>query len=406
MSQFRNQGLCLAICALAIAGCSSPKEPFLDKFQRPLEQCLSASEFAHMNADAAISNNAAFRDGHPMRYVVRKGDTLWAIAGRFLRKPWYWRQIWRANPQIKNPNLIYPGDVLKVVVIRGQKYLEISESGSPYHGNYTGRYTRHGLPIVRYTPNMTQDDLPTSPSKINASILRPFIARTRIVGVDEAAHLPFIFGDGGNYLTLSEQQFIYAQGNQGERGTQLWVYRKGKPVIDYDRDNRLTDSKLEPEKAVIIGQQMDYVGEVTVLSYDPLSGLTKLQPTSVVRTMQEGDVLLPADDALPPVDYFPQLPSKQCQRGYILNNTNDESLRITEFSSVVTSFGRDNGARVGDIWKIERPGKLRMIQGKPIAVPGNTVGYLMIYKVYDNVSLGLVLDSSQPIDKTDYLVHP
>ena len=66
---------------------------------------LTAATFA-----AAVE----LRGDHPDTYVVKRGDTLWDIAGRFLQRPWLWPEIWQANPQVKNPHLIYPGDVLSL----------------------------------------------------------------------------------------------------------------------------------------------------------------------------------------------------------------------------------------------------------------------------------------------------
>ena len=66
---------------------------------------------------ATFAFAAELRGDHPSTYTVKKGDTLWDISARFLTKPWLWPEIWQANPQVKNPHLIYPGDVLSLVYI-------------------------------------------------------------------------------------------------------------------------------------------------------------------------------------------------------------------------------------------------------------------------------------------------
>ena len=69
---------------------------------------------------AAAALAVDLREDHPTTYVVKRGDTLWDIAGRFLSKPWLWPEIWQANPQVQNPHLIFPGQVLSLVYIDGE----------------------------------------------------------------------------------------------------------------------------------------------------------------------------------------------------------------------------------------------------------------------------------------------
>ncbi|WP_409202334.1 LysM peptidoglycan-binding domain-containing protein [Suttonella sp. R2A3] len=350
-----------------------------------------------------MSNNQAFVQDHPNQYVVKKGDTLWDISGRFLHKPWYWKQIWHDNPQIKNPHLIYPGDVLSIVVINGQKYLSITEGNSGMHGEYTGRRTADGRPVVRYSPGV--GGAPAEPSSLSANIIAPFVAKTQFVDEAIIDKLPVIFGNDEEYITLSQQQFFYTKGINPPQGERLGVYRVSKPVVDFNVEQAKTREERY-DGPTIVGYQMQYIGEVGVLDSDPVTGLTKLKPLEVAQTMQEEDVLLPLDVSQRQVSYFPKLPSNQCQRGYILNNTESQTLSIKEFDSVTVSFGADDGAEIGDIWKIQSTGKVRSVKGEPVVIPGDDIGFLMIYKVYDKVSLGFVLDSTRGIKQSDYLVRP
>ena len=66
---------------------------------------------------ATYATAAEMAGPHPDTYVVKRGDTLWDISGKFLKKPWLWPEIWQANPQIQNPHLIYPGDVISLAYL-------------------------------------------------------------------------------------------------------------------------------------------------------------------------------------------------------------------------------------------------------------------------------------------------
>ena len=87
-----------------------------------------------VNADTVKLN-----PNHPDKYVVVKGDTLWDISGRFLTNPWQWPEIWHANPQIANPHLIYPGDIISLVYIDGQPRLVLKRGSGTFKMTPQGR---------------------------------------------------------------------------------------------------------------------------------------------------------------------------------------------------------------------------------------------------------------------------
>ncbi|MEE7547820.1 LysM peptidoglycan-binding domain-containing protein, partial [Xanthomonas sp. Kuri4-1] len=130
---------------------------------------------------------------HPDTYVVRKGDTLWDIAGRFLKKPWLWPEIWQANPQVQNPHLIYPGDVLSLA--------------------YLDRVARASV-----TPG------PRREAPLNAiplSDVEPFLKNLRVT--DSFQQLPYVVALEENRLRSAGGQLAYVAGLADARPGQRYA---------------------------------------------------------------------------------------------------------------------------------------------------------------------------------------
>ncbi|HQR60075.1 MAG TPA: LysM peptidoglycan-binding domain-containing protein, partial [Methylophilaceae bacterium] len=137
-------------------------------------------------APVARADNIQLQDGHPDRYVVVKGDTLWGIAGRFLKDPWRWPQIWKMNrEQIKNPHLIYPGDVV---------VLDVDSNGQPQ------------LRLLRETitlePGTMVEPLEKKPiPTISPGAIAPFLTQPLVVTEQELKEAPSIVGSANGNLT-------------------------------------------------------------------------------------------------------------------------------------------------------------------------------------------------------------
>src|SRR5688572_13685713 len=152
--------------------------------------CLTVATYA-----AAVEVNGE----HPDTYVVKKGDTLWDIAGRFLKRPWLWPEIWQANPQIQNPHLIYPGDVISLA--------------------YLDR-------VATVEPGPREDAAPIN--AIALSDIEAFLKDLRVV--DGFEHLPYVVGLEEDRLRAAEGQVAYVRHLAANPGDRFTVVR---PTVRY-----------------------------------------------------------------------------------------------------------------------------------------------------------------------------
>ena len=360
-------------------------------------------------------------EGHPDTYVVKRGDTLWDISGRFLKRPWLWPEIWQANPQIANPHLIYPGDVISLAYLNRVKQASI-EPGP-----------RAEAPI---------DAIPLSE-------VESFLRDLRVV--DGFEDLPHVVALEDDRLRGAQGQLAYVRGiADAQPGTRYMVvrptmryaqtrrksngeYLQFKEDLDFrgrsigsetaNMDLHWTNAMLASGFLEKLGFELARVNTGTVTRGEvggaQASTLLLDDPIAEVRP---GDRLIPVDVQRYDLQFFPHPP-----RGTMLPG----KAQIMAVASAMTSGGpRDvvaisagaregidngtvlsiwrNGSRVYDepaAWH-DRGAEPIMSRRNKVQLPDEYAGHVMVFRTFDQVSYGLVMQGVKPARVGYDLKHP
>jgi hypothetical protein len=320
-----------------------------------------------------VSEPVPLAEGAPNEYVVKVGDTLWDIAATFLRDPWFWPEIWYVNPDIENPHLIYPGDVLGLVYIDGQQ-----------------RITNVRASTYRLSPQARVTPLTEAITSIPYEDVQAFLSSGVILERGEADSLPHLVATRGDHLIASAGNEVYVRGVTGDRtGARYNVVHIGDPLYDPD-DNRL------------IGYQGITVGEgVLRRTGDPAT-------VALTDTSQEakiGDRLLPAAVDVP-LNFYPRSPSSTID-GRIIAVVGGVT-QIGQYMVVVLNRGTNNGVSVGDVLSVWQTGETikDRVAGGSVRLPDEQAGTLMVFKTFDRISYGLVMEATQAIHMHDSIRNP
>lgn len=318
------------------------------------------------------------RDGHPQTYTVVRGDTLWDISGKFLSQPWKWPEIWKVNPQVQNPHLIYPGDVLNLVYIDGKPYLMLDRGAS--------RGTIKLSPKVRSTP--MAEAIPTIPlEKINS-----FLLSNRIVdSASELSQAPYIVAGNAERVVSGAGDRIYARGDLPEGPQVYGLYRQGKSYRD-------------PQTQEVLGINADYIGTGEVVAEEgDIATLLLRRTTQEVRI---GDRLLPTEERAISSTFVPSEPAEAIE-GVILDVPRGVT-QIGQFDVVTLSKGLRDGLAEGHVLAIYKTGETvrDRISGESVKIPDERAGLLMVFRAYDKLSYALVLNATRSLAVNDKVRNP
>ncbi len=329
-----------------------------------------------------ISQPVPLASGAPDEYVVQLGDTLWDIAATFLRDPWYWPEVWYVNPQVENPHLIYPGDVLALVMIDGQQ-----------------RITNVRASAYRLSPQARITPLTESITSIPYEQIDAFLSKGMVLEKDQIGKLPYILATRGDHLMASAGNDIYIRGGEPvATGTRYSIVHIGDELRDPD-DNKL------------IGYQGIYVGEGALSrGGDPAT----VSLTDTNREALEGDRLVPETVDIP-LNFFPKAPDIQVE-GQIISVVDGVSL-IGQYQVVVLNRGARHGLAPGDVLSVYQAGETVRDRyaghsfgsfgaSEKVTLPDEMAGTIMIFKVYDRIGYGLVMMATSDIHVLDAVRNP
>ncbi len=361
---------------------------------------------------------------HPESYTVKRGDTLWDISAKFLNTPWNWPEIWHANPQVQNPHLIYPGDVLSLIYIDGKPFLVASTGG----------------------PQIRREMADEAIRAIPLSSIRQFLDRPRLLTEAEWKAAPYIVGMEENRLLGVNNQLAYVRQMNAPVGTKFAVARptvvyrdvpKDYPWQKNNRERRVDPWKNESSKTIGGGLQWlwhDWLYEknTTILGYELLEvGTAELVSTGdpatayvryVDQEIRRGDMLLPIINKPFDYEFIPHPPKSVPENMRVLAFT-DAAFAAGTMQVVVLSRGAQDGVENGQSYSIFSPGEtirdevrygrensdLRTVfrPGKAmVTLPDEFVGHVMIFRTFENVSYGLLMDGIKPVHLGDALRMP
>ena len=340
---------------------------------------------------------AELAPGAPESYTVVPHDTLWGISGLFLKSPWRWPELWGMNlEQVRNPHLIYPGQVLYLDRSGGRARLRFG--GGP------GGASGGAGALVRLSPRVRATTIdPNSLASIPLNLIEPFLNEAVVFETDALQAAPRIVATQEGRVLLSRGDTAYVRGELGG-ATSFRMFRQARPLRD-------------PQTREVLGYEAPYIGAAELVRGSNEARVTAalegdiVPATFVVSLVRQeagvGDRLAPVP-AREFVNYAPHAPQAPVTARIV--SIYGDALTAGQNQIVALNRGAVDGMERGHVLALWRAGGRVVDRTDParaqIKLPDERHGMLFVFRVFQRVSYALILTVAEPVRPGDVATQP
>jgi LysM repeat protein len=410
----------------ALSGCLLAMPAWSQKYPITPDQTATAQKVSQAGVPlSALAPNA------PDSYLVKSGDTLWAISKLFLQSPWRWPELWGMNmEEIRNPHLIYPGQSLVLDKTSGRAVLRnASAAGAPSPADTSETASTavpvaprdaadsdaSGIPTVRLSPRTRYERFGGALSTLQTGAIEPFLTEPIIVEENELSSAARIVAAQENRVMLTRGDRAYARGpadaplmDDKETIKRYRIFSNATPLKD-------------PDSGEVLGYEAQFVGKAALMrsemTEESASANGKIDSTRVPATidiLEANDEILVGYRMLPEPErlfqnYLPHAPSGAVI-GRIVSVYGRAVVNAAQNQVVVINRGRRDGIENGHVMAILKNGE-RLIDRTDatrtqIKLPNERNGLLMVFKIFEKLSYALILDITDGVRVGDRLAAP
>ncbi len=393
----------LLALGLALAGCSSMRHHEAAAPEAAQTTAPAAPETATAAEPETVTSNlpdlppdsqgatvvtettAPISPTAPKSYVVQRGDTLWGLANKFLKDPWLWPEIWYVNPEVSNPHRIYPGDTLRLAVGKdGKEQVQVVRTAGS---------------ATRLEPMLRTTELEAPIANIPYSTIAAFLSRPGVLSKQQVEAAPYV-------LALRDRHLIAGSENE------IYVRKLGNAAVG-ERFNvmHVGDKLHDPDGGKMLGYLANYAGTAVVTrAGNPASALI----TDSEREIVAGDVLVPETGGRV-ADIVPHVPAGEVHARVV--SVVNGVLLAGQYQVIAINRGSQQGIEPGHVLRVNESGDqvrdrcatvtgLGTCTAHKVNLPLESAGTVLMFRIFDHLSYGLIVAETNPIANGDQVIRP